>query len=48
MLTYKTQRASLFTYTIFDKMVPNDKLSKLDSLLDFSIIREEAKKTITA
>jgi len=44
MLTYKTQRASLFTYTIFEKMVPNDKLSKLDSLLDFSTIYDRARK----
>jgi len=44
MLTYKTQRASLFAYTVFDKMMPNDKLSRLDSLLDFSIIYEKAKK----
>ncbi|MBU4298950.1 transposase [Patescibacteria group bacterium] len=44
MLTFKTQRASLFTYTIFEKMVPNDKLSKLDSLLDFSTIYDRARK----
>jgi len=44
MLTYKTQRASLFTHPIFEKMVPNDKLKKLDSLLDFSNIYEVARK----
>lgn len=44
MLTYKTQRASLFTHPIFEKMVPNDRLKKLDSLLDFSSIYDTAKK----
>ena len=44
MLTYKTQRASLFTHPIFEKMVPNDKLKKLDSLLDFSNVYETARK----
>ena len=44
MLTYKTQRASLFTHPIFEKMVPNDKLRKLDLMLNFSNIYEVAKK----
>lgn len=44
MLTYKTQRASLFTHPIFEKMVPNDKLKKLDTMLDFSNIYDIARR----